>query len=95
MLTLPEKIAFILLTISSLSLSWFSFSTMFKVVGIGTKSIDWKLVLLNWPKGLAAFIGQKTLFKTRPVVGFIHALVAWGFTFYLIVNVFDVGVDVT
>ena len=90
MLTLPEKIAFILLTISSLSLSWFSFSTMFKVVGIGTKSIDWKLVLLNWPKGLAAFIGQKTLFKTRPVVGFIHALVAWGFTFYLIVNVFDV-----
>ena len=90
MLTLPEKIAFILLTISSLSLSWFSFSTMFKVVGLGTKSIDWKLVLLNWPKGLAAFIGQKTLFKTRPVVGFIHALVAWGFTFYLIVNVFDV-----
>ena len=90
MLTLPEKIAFILLTISSLSLSWFSFSTMFKVVGIGTKSIDWRLVLLNWPKGLAAFIGQKTLFKTRPVVGFIHALVAWGFTFYLIVNVFDV-----
>ena len=63
---------------------------MFKVVGIGTKSIDWRLVLLNWPKGLAAFIGQKTLFKTRPVVGFIHALVAWGFTFYLIVNVFDV-----
>ena len=90
MLTLPEKIAFILLTISSLSLSWFTFSTMFKVVGIGTKSIDWKLVLLNWPKGLAAFIGQKTLFKTRPVVGFIHALVAWGFTFYLIVNVFDI-----
>jgi len=90
MLTLPEKIAFILFTISSLSLSWFSFSTMFKVVGIGTKSIDWRLVLLNWPKGLAAFIGQKTLFKTRPVVGFIHALVAWGFTFYLIVNVFDV-----
>jgi len=90
MLTLPEKIVFILLTISSLSLSWFSFSTMFKVIGVGTKSIDWKLVLLNWPKGLAAFIGQKTLFKTRPVVGFIHALVAWGFTFYLIVNVFDV-----
>ena len=90
MLTLPEKIVFILLTISSLSLSWFSFSTMFKVIGVGTKSIDWKLVLLNWPKGIAAFIGQKTLFKTRPVVGFIHALVAWGFTFYLIVNVFDV-----
>ncbi len=90
MLTLPEKIAFIILIISSLSLSWFSFSTMFKVIGIGTRSIDWKQVLLNWPKGLAAFIGQKTLFKTRPIIGFIHALVAWGFTFYLIVNVLDV-----
>lgn len=46
--------------------------------------------MANWPKGLAAFVGQKTLFKTRPFVGFIHALVAWGFTLYLLVNVVDV-----
>ena len=30
------------------------------------------------------------MFKTRPVIGFIHALVAWGFTLYLIVNIVDV-----
>lgn len=76
--------------ISSLGISWVSFGRMFKVIGIGTQPIDWKKVISNWPKGLATFIGQKTLFKTRPFVGFIHALVAWGFTLYLLVNVIDV-----
>ncbi|MBT3179266.1 MAG: (Fe-S)-binding protein [Candidatus Marinimicrobia bacterium] len=63
---------------------------MFRVIGSGSQPINWKNVIVNWPKGFAAFIGQKTLFKTRPIIGFIHALVAWGFTFYLIVNVVDV-----
>jgi len=76
--------------IASLGLSWVSFGRMFKVIGMGTQPIDWKKVASNWPKGLAAFLGQKTLFKTRPFVGFIHALVAWGFTLYLLVNVIDV-----
>ena len=39
---------------------------------------------------LKLFISQKTLFKTRPVIGFIHALVAWGFSLYLVVNLIDV-----
>ncbi len=90
MLTFPEKIVFIIFTILSMGLSWFTFSRMFKVISIGNKSINWKKVLLNWADGLGVFVSQKTLFKTRPVIGFIHALVAWGFTFYLLVNVFDV-----
>ena len=90
MLTFPEKIVFIIFTILSMGLSWFTFSRMFKVISIGNKSINWKKVLLNWADGLGVFASQKTLFKTRPVIGFIHALVAWGFTFYLLVNVFDV-----
>ena len=52
--------------------------------------IVWKRALLNFPKGIEVFISQKTLFKTRPVIGFIHALVAWGFTLYLVVNIVDV-----
>lgn len=90
MLSTPEKIAFLVLVIGSLGLSRITFGRMFKVIGLGTQSIDWKQVLKNWPKGVASFIGQKTLFKTRPFVGFIHALVAWGFTLYLLVNVIDV-----
>ena len=63
---------------------------MFKVILAGTNPIIWTDVLRNWNAGLVAFISQKTLFKTRPIVGLIHALVAWGFTLYLLVNIIDV-----
>ena len=63
---------------------------MFKIILAGTNPIIWTDVIKNWNAGLIAFISQKTLFKTRPVVGFIHALVAWGFTLYLLVNIIDV-----
>ena len=62
---------------------------MFKAIGVGSQQIDWKRALLNFPKGIEVFISQRTLFKTRPVIGFIHALVAWGFTLYLVVNIVD------
>ena len=90
MLTYPEKLTFILFAFSSIALSVVTFSRMFKIIDLGTKKIDWKAVLLNWPKGFSSFFGQNTLFKTRRIVGFIHALVAWGFTLYLLVNIMDI-----
>ena len=90
MLTFPEKLTFILLAFSSIALSVVTFSRMFKIIDLGTKKIRWKIVLLNWPKGFPSFFGQNTLFKTRRIVGFIHALVAWGFTLYLLVNINDI-----
>ena len=90
MLTFPEKITFILFAFFSIALSVITFSRMFKIIDLGTKKIDWKAVLLNWPKGFSSFFGQNTLFKTRRIVGFIHALVAWGFTLYLLVNIMDI-----
>ncbi|MFL2982831.1 MAG: (Fe-S)-binding protein [Candidatus Neomarinimicrobiota bacterium] len=56
----------------------------------GTQPLIWSEVIKNWKFGFSAFFGQKTLFKTRPLIGFIHALVAWGFSLYLAVNVIDV-----
>ena len=90
MLTDIEKIIFILLAIIAIGLSYNTFNKMFKAIGVGSQQIDWKRALLNFPKGLEVFISQRTMFKTRPVIGFIHALVAWGFTLYLIVNIVDV-----
>ena len=90
MLTDIEKIIFILFAIIAIGLSYTTFNKMFKAIGVGTQQIDWKRALLNFPKGLEVFISQRTLFKTRPVIGFIHALVAWGFTLYLVVNIVDV-----
>lgn len=56
----------------------------------GTIPIIWKDVFKNWKAGFAVFFTQNTLFKTRPFIGFVHALVAWGFTLYLVVNIVDV-----
>ena len=78
------------MVIGSLGASYITFKKMFKVILAGTNPIVWTDVIKNWNAGLIAFISQKTLFKTRPVVGFIHALVAWGFTLYLFVNIIDV-----
>ena len=89
MLTDIEKIIFILFAIIAIGLSYTTFNKMFKAIGVGSQQIDWKRALLNFPKGIEVFISQRTLFKTRPVIGFIHALVAWGFTLYLVVNIVD------
>ena len=78
------------MVIGSLGASYITFKKMFKVILAGTNPIIWTDVIKNWNAGLIAFISQKTLFKTRPVVGFIHALVAWGFSLYLLVNIIDV-----
>ena len=78
------------MVIGSFGASYITFKKMFKVILSGTNPIIWTNVIKNWNAGLIAFISQKTLFKTRPVVGFIHALVAWGFTLYLLVNIIDV-----
>lgn len=90
MLSNFERIIFILLAIVSMRLTWITFRRMFKVVGRGSDPIDWVKALAKWPKGLSVFLSQKTLFKTRPIIGAIHAAVAWGFTIYLLVNVIDV-----
>ena len=90
MLTLIEKIIFLLLTIGCLGYSFVTFSKMFNVIGLGSNPLNWGKIAKNWKAGFFAFFSQKTLFKTRPVVGLVHAFVAWGFTLYLAVNVVDV-----
>ncbi|MBT3477989.1 MAG: (Fe-S)-binding protein [Candidatus Marinimicrobia bacterium] len=90
MLSNLERILFVILVTVSMGLAWVTFRRMFKVIGRGSNPIDWAKALANWPKGLSVFLSQKTLFKTRPIIGAIHAGVAWGFTLYLLVNVIDV-----
>jgi len=78
------------LAFGSFGASYVTFGKMFKVIMSGTIPIIWKDVFKNWKAGFAVFFTQNTLFKTRPFIGFVHALVAWGFTLYLVVNIVDV-----
>jgi len=63
---------------------------MFKIINRGVSPISWNDTSKNILKGIKVFISQRTLFTTRPIIGFIHSLVAWGFTIYILVNIFDV-----
>ena len=90
MLSSTEKILFIIIASVAIGASFITFRKMFRAIGKGTQPINWKAVLSNYSKGLEVFISQNTLFKSRPVIGLIHAFVAWGFTLYLLVNVVDV-----
>ena len=78
------------MSFGSFGASYVTFGKMFKVIMSGTIPIIWKDVFKNWKAGFAVFFTQNTLFKTRPFIGFVHALVAWGFTLYLVVNIVDV-----
>ena len=90
MLTSIEKIIFIILVLGCFISSYYTFKKMFLVISLGGGKLEWVKIAKNWRVGLGAFISQETLFKTRPVIGFIHALVAWGFSLYLVVNLMDV-----
>ncbi len=90
MLTNLERIIFVIAVFASVGLSWVTFSKMFKVISRGSDPINWKKALVNFPRGLGVFLSQRTLFKTRPIIGGIHAAVAWGFTLYMAVNIVDI-----
>ena len=90
MLSGIEKIIFIIFALICSFMAYVTFSRMFGVISSGTQPLSLSQILSNWKNGFYSFISQKTLFKTRPIIGLIHALVAWGFTLYLVVNIIDV-----
>jgi len=90
LLSFIEKIVFLILAVTCLGISYITFSKMFRIIGLGSNELVWRDVIKNWKSGFSAFFTQKTLFKTRPLIGIIHAFVAWGFSLYLIVNIVDV-----
>ncbi|MFQ6614117.1 MAG: 4Fe-4S dicluster domain-containing protein, partial [Fidelibacterota bacterium] len=90
MLTGWEKIVFLCLALVSTVGAFLTFRYMFRIIRKGKTPLPWKQLLTAPWKGLKVFFSQQTLFKSRPVIGFIHALVAWGFILYMVVNLVDV-----
>lgn len=88
MLTLTEKFLFTLAAIFAIYGTGLGFSAVFKVIRQGQPprlTFNWKQAF----RALGAWITMGSMWKTRPLVGIIHAALAWGFTLYLLVNVID------
>ncbi len=90
MLTLIEKILFFVALLGVGYLTWRNFGLMFKAIARGPQPLPWNKFFKRLGVGLAVLIAQPKLWRTRSAISFIHALVAWGFTLYILVNVFDV-----
>lgn len=89
MLTSAEQIAFVLLVVLCGALAFQGFGRMVVIVRRG-RAAERGDNLVGRFVGAMIDIGlQRPMFKTRPWVSFFHALVFFGFSFFLLVNVND------
>src|SRR3990172_3806186 len=90
MLTIPEKIIFVLAALLSVALVLRAALRIVRIIGRGHGKPDWKLV----PRRLLA-VAVKTAaltptWRKRLFTSLLHAMVVWAFMFYLFVNIGDV-----
>jgi Fe-S oxidoreductase len=90
MLSLPEKIAFLLALLFSLILALRAVRRLIAILGRGHGRPDWRALPRRLPAVVAKTALLSPVFRTRPIPSLFHALVAWGFIYYLLVNLGDV-----
>jgi Fe-S oxidoreductase len=90
-LTVPEKVVFVLLAAASLYYAYLGFARVVRVVARGqvgplprTDSLPTRVV-----QGALKALSQRTVFRARPAASTFHAFVFYGFVLYLLVNVLD------
>src|SRR5690606_19749051 len=88
-LTVPEKVVFVLLAAASLYYAYLGFARVVRVVARGqvgplprTDSLPTRVV-----QGALKALSQRTVFRARPAASTFHAFVFYGFVLYLLVNV--------
>ncbi len=91
MLTLPEKIAFLILVLISLYFTGRGVARMIAIIRRGRGRPDWGLAARRAVDVVVAkTMALAPTFRARPLTSVIHGLVAWGFMFYVLVNIGDV-----
>ena len=90
MLTTTEKILFLLLSVGSLYYAGTGFYGVYKSIARGKPDPRLDHLPQRMLRALWLVLTQRTVFKTRPVISLLHALVFYGFVYYFLVNVVDV-----
>lgn len=90
MLTLPEKIIFILLSLGAIYFAIFTIQRIGQIIGRGHGKPDWAIISKRLLAALGKTISLLPTFKTRLGPSILHAFIAWAFIFYLLVNLGDV-----
>jgi Fe-S oxidoreductase len=89
MLTLPEKILFALAVLASLYAATRAASRIVGTIRRGQGKIDWDIPKKRIGSVLAKTLTLQPVFRLRFWPSLFHGFVAWGFIFYLLVNLGD------
>lgn len=90
MLTLVEKILFVLAVAVSGYFAWRATNRLVNTLARGKGKPDWQLARKRLLEVLAKTVSLQPTFRLRLGPSILHAMVAWGFMYYLLVNVGDV-----
>ena len=90
MLTSPEKILFIFLAAGSVYFGGRGFYDVYRAIARGRPDSRWDNLRQRVIDALWIVFAQQSVFKARPIVSFLHALIFYGFVFYFLVNLVDV-----
>lgn len=91
MLTLPEKIIFLIVVLLSVSLTVAGFRRILRAINRGHGGLpSWESFKHRVIPMSIDIVLQRPIFKTRPLPSLLHAFVFFAFGFYALVNVVDV-----
>ncbi|MYC20594.1 MAG: [Fe-S]-binding protein, partial [Caldilineaceae bacterium SB0662_bin_25] len=90
MLTLVEKVVFLAAVAVSIYVSFVPFRRVYDVVRRGAGELPTRdEVAGRLAQAAGRWLTFGNMWKSRSGAGFFHALIAWGFVFYLLVNLGD------
>lgn len=90
MLTTPEKILFLLLAIGSLYYGGVKLYDVYRAIARGKPDARLDRLPERIRRAIWIVLTQQSVFKARPIISFLHALIFYGFVFYFLVNLVDV-----
>ncbi len=90
MLTLVEKIVFAVFVLATIYNSYWAFYKVYLVIRRGQGDYDDENIIPRMWHAFWDWLTLRPIWKTRPVSSVFHAMVAWGFMFYFLVNFGDV-----
>jgi len=90
MLTLVEKILFIVAIILSLYFTWRGVRRIIAVISSGHGRPDWRLARQRLAGTFFKIVTFKPVFHFRLLPSLFHALIGWGFLYFLLVNLVEV-----
>jgi len=90
MLTVFEKLLFAALVLAVIWNGYWGFRKVYLVILRGQGDFEDDNIVPRATKALLTWLTLRPTWKTRPISSIFHAMIAWGFTFYFLVNFGDV-----